>query len=84
MLSTANSPSKVLAFLLHIATAHPSHTDYVLQTAQILIKYPSFLLINSWDCCFKGTFEEMFQVSFQEDVDDTLQETLKFQNVSRT
>jgi hypothetical protein len=37
-----------------------------------LINNPSLPLINNWSFHPNATFEEMFHVSFQEDVDDTI------------
>jgi len=64
-------------FLLHIATARPAHIDHILQTVQILLKTPSLPRINNPAFYHITTFEEMFQVSFQEDVDDAIGRTIQ-------
>jgi hypothetical protein len=46
------------------ATAHPAHTDRVLQTVQILI--------NDWSFYPIATFEEMLHIYFREDVKNTI------------
>jgi hypothetical protein len=71
-LGTATLAIDLSTLLLHISTTRPAHIDPILQTVQILITTPSLPLIR--DPVFHPftTFEEMFQVSFQEDVDDTI------------
>jgi len=73
-IATASFATDLPTFLLHIATAHPAHTDHVLQTIQILIKTPSLPLINNWDSSRpNATFEEMFRVAFRDDVNSAIE-----------
>jgi len=58
--------------LLHIATARPAHTDHILRTIQILFETPSLPLTENWSFCPTATFEEMFRVAFQEDLDGAI------------
>jgi hypothetical protein len=76
-LGTATLAIDLSTLLFHIATARPAHIDPILQTIQILIKIPSLPLID--DPAFHPftTFKEMFRVSFQEDVDDTIGRAIK-------
>jgi hypothetical protein len=76
-LGTATLAIDLSTLLFHISTARPAHMDPILQTVQILIKISSLPLID--DPAFHPfkTFEEMFRVSFQEDVDDTIGRDIK-------
>ena len=76
-LGTARLAIDLSTLLFHISTAHPAHIDSILQTIQILIKIPSLPLIDNPAFYPFTTFEEMFQVSFQEDVDDTIGRAIK-------
>jgi hypothetical protein len=40
-IATSSYATDLPTFALYIATAHPAHTDHVLQTIQILINTPS-------------------------------------------
>jgi hypothetical protein len=73
-LATAALATDLPTFLLHIAAAHPAHTDQVLQTVQILIKKsPSLPLINNWHSSRpNATFKEMFGVAFRDYVNSAI------------
>ena len=73
-IATATLAINLPTFVLHIAAAHPAHTDYILQTVQILIKKsPSLPLINNWDSSRPNvTFKEMFRIAFGDDINDTI------------
>jgi hypothetical protein len=79
-IGTATLAIDLSTLLLHVATARPAHIDHILQTVQILINIPSLPPIDNPAFDHITTFEEMFQVSFQEDVDDTIGRTIEVED----